>query len=71
MPRLRRLRIDRQAPQRRAALGVAEGAEVVDAGDRADDLAGLLVLGDEVGDRAASRFAQKKSGGTGTMLRAW
>ena len=47
------LRVDGKAPQRRRVLGVVEGARMIDPGHRADDLAGRLLLRDEIGDRAA------------------
>ena len=50
-PRLRGLRIDGETPQGRAALRILEGANVIDAGDRADHVAGRHVLGHKIGDR--------------------
>ena len=45
-------RVDGEAPQGRPALGIVEGADVVDSGHSAEHLAGLLILGDEIDDRA-------------------
>ncbi len=44
--------IDRKAPQGGPALRVIEGPLMVDTRDRPDDLAGLGVLGDKIGQRA-------------------
>ena len=49
---VRRLRSDGEAPERRAALRVVEGAAMIDAHHRAQDLAGLDVLGDQHRHRA-------------------
>ena len=49
---LGRLRVDREAPERGALLGVVVGARVVHTRHRADDGAADVVLGDEVDDRA-------------------
>src|SRR5690606_36832646 len=46
------LRIDRQAPERRAVLGIVEDPVMVDAAYRPDYVAARLVLGDEAGDGA-------------------
>ncbi len=48
---LTRLGIDRQAPQRRAPLGIPERLIMIDARDRAQDGARRVVLGDEIADR--------------------
>jgi hypothetical protein len=51
--RAHRLRVDGEAPQRRAVLGIVEGMGMVDAGDGADHLPRPLVLRDVVGEHAA------------------
>ncbi len=48
---MRRLRVDREAPQARSVLRVVEGATVVDPAHRADDLARFLVLRHQEGER--------------------
>ena len=58
---LARLRIDGEAPQRRSALGVVEGAVMVDAGDGAQDLARRFILGQEIADRARVAVAPRRS----------
>jgi hypothetical protein len=59
---MRGLRADGEAPERRAALGILEGAHVVDAHDGAEDLAGLGVLGDQHDERAGVAMAPEEVG---------
>jgi hypothetical protein len=59
---LARLGIDRQAPQRRPAFGIVEGADVGHARHRADHVAGLFVFRHEVGERAAVAVGPEEIG---------
>jgi hypothetical protein len=56
------LRVDGEAPQAGAALGVAERLDVVDAGHRAEDATGARLLGDEVGEDRSGLVAEQQRG---------
>ncbi len=49
-PGIHGLLVHRQAPQARAVFRILEGARVIDPGDRADHLAGVGILGHQVGE---------------------
>ena len=55
--RLASLGVNRKAPERGTAFRIIEQAVVVDAGDGSDDLAGQIVLRDEIGDRPVVALA--------------
>jgi len=67
--RARGLRVDRQAPQRRPALGVVESAHVVHAGYRADHLPRDLVLGHQVDDALYAKGFGKQLDGLAGQVR--
>src|SRR5690606_30054047 len=48
-----RMRIDRQAPQRRAALWIVEKPTMIDTRDGADNFAARFLLGNEIGQGPA------------------
>lgn len=60
--RLARLRMHRETPQRSAAVRIVKQSLVVDAGDRADDIARSVILRHEIGQRTVVPLGREEIG---------